>query len=138
MSIQTAEAPSSGRRCDLIVFRMSTRCAVRDQRSSDAHSVTLSVQTTIEEIVMKLNSKSGATLAAAAATLFLAGAVVTTTSAPANAAMGKCMAGNACKGQSACKGGANSCKGLNACKGNGFSLTTPKHCAAIGGAYVKG
>ena len=69
---------------------------------------------------MKMNSKSGATLAAAAATLFLAGAVVSTVSSPANAAMGKCMAGNACKGQSACKGGANSCKGLNACKGTGF------------------
>ena len=70
---------------------------------------------------MKLNSKSGATLAAAAATLFLAGAVVTTGSSPANAAAGKCMAGNACKGQSACKGASNSCKGLNACKGQGFS-----------------
>ena len=33
---------------------------------------------------MKLNSKSGATLAAAAATLFLAGAVVSTASTPAN------------------------------------------------------
>ncbi len=32
---------------------------------------------------MKLNSKSGATLAAAAATLFLAGAVVSTVSTPA-------------------------------------------------------
>ena len=68
---------------------------------------------------MKLNSKSGATLAAAAATLFLAGAVVSTVSTPANAA-GKCMAGNACKGQSACKGSANSCKGQNGCKGQGF------------------
>ena len=46
---------------------------------------------------MKLNSKSGATLAAAAATLFLAGAVVSTGSTAANAAAGKCMAGNACK-----------------------------------------
>ena len=49
---------------------------------------------------MKLNSKPGATLAAAAATLFLAGSVVSTVSTPANAAQGKCMAGNACKGQS--------------------------------------
>ena len=73
---------------------------------------------------MKLNSKSGATLAAAAATLFLAGAVAITASSPANAAQGKCMAGNACKGQSACKGGANSCKGLNACKGTGFSMAS--------------
>ena len=87
---------------------------------------------------MKMNSRSGATLAAAAATLFLAGAVVSTVSSPANAAMGKCMAGNACKGQSACKGGANSCKGLNACKGTGFSMASEKQCAAKGGAYVKG
>ena len=65
---------------------------------------------------MKLNSKSGA-LAAAAATLFLAGSVVSTVSTSANAAAGKCMAGNACKGQSACKGSANACKGQNACKG---------------------
>ncbi|MBR0751466.1 hypothetical protein JQ604_04650 [Bradyrhizobium jicamae] len=87
---------------------------------------------------MKLNSKPGATLAVAAATLFLAGSVVSTTSSPANAAMGKCMAGNACKGQSACKGGANACKGLNACKGNGFSMTSEKQCMAQGGKYVKG
>ena len=86
---------------------------------------------------MKLNSKSGATLAAAAATLFLAGAV-STVSSPANAANGKCMAANACKGQSACKGGANSCKGLNACKGTGFSMASQKQCAASGGAFVKG
>ena len=38
---------------------------------------------------MKLNSKSGATLAAAAATLFLAGSVVSTVSTPANAAAGQ-------------------------------------------------
>src|SRR5271170_2486628 len=70
------------------------------------------VQTIIEEIVMKLDSKSGATLAAAAATLFLAGATISAISTPAHAAQGKCMAGNACKGKSACKGAANSCKGL--------------------------
>jgi hypothetical protein len=96
------------------------------------------LQPIIEEIVMKLTSKSGATLAAAAASLFLAGAVASTTSSPANAADTKCMAGNACKGQSACKGGANSCKGLNACKGTGFSMTSPAKCAAMGGAPVKG
>jgi hypothetical protein len=86
---------------------------------------------------MKLDSKSGATLAAAAATLFLAGAVVSTTS-PANAAQGKCMAANACKGQSACKGTANACKGLNSCKGNGFAMMSEAQCKAKGGAYVKG
>ena len=87
---------------------------------------------------MKLNSKSGATLAAAAATLFLAGSVVSTVSTSANAAAGKCMAGNACKGQSACKGSANSCKGQNACKGQGFSAASEKQCAALGAKYVKG
>ena len=79
---------------------------------------------------MKLNSKSGATLAAAAATLFLAGSVVSTVSTPANAAQGKCMAGNACKGQSACKGSANACKGQNACKGTGFSMASEKRVQA--------
>src|SRR5438477_10907374 len=73
---------------------------------------------------MKLNSKSGSTLAAAAATLFLAGAVVSTASTSANAAGVKCVGTNACKGQSACKGAENSCKGLNACKTTGISMAT--------------
>jgi hypothetical protein len=94
-------------------------------------------KTIIEEIVMKLDSKSGATLAAAAATLFLAGATISTVSTTAYAAAGKCMAGNACKGQSACKGGANSCKGLNACKGTGFSMASEKQCNSMGGKFVK-
>jgi hypothetical protein len=97
----------------------------------------IQVQTIIEEIVMKLDSRSGATLAAAAATLFLAGATVSAVSTTAYAAAGKCMAGNACKGQSACKGGANSCKGLNACKGTGFSMASEKQCNSMGGKFVK-
>ena len=87
---------------------------------------------------MKLDSKSGATLAAAAATLFLAGAVVSTASTPANAAQGKCMGANACKGQSACKSAANSCKGLNACKTTGFSMASEAKCTSMGGKFVKG
>ena len=86
---------------------------------------------------MKLDSRSGATLAAAAATLFLAGAAVSM-STPADAAQGKCMAANACKGQSACKSAGNACKGQNACKGNGFAMMTEAQCKAKGGAYVKG
>jgi hypothetical protein len=86
---------------------------------------------------MKLDSKSGATLAAAAATLFLAGAVASTVSTPANAAAGKCFSANACKGQSACKSAANSCKGLNSCKGQGFSLMSDKKCDSVGGKFVK-
>lgn len=84
---------------------------------------------------MKVASKSGAAIAVTAATLFLAGM---TMSSVAQAADGHCMGANACKGQSACKGGANSCKGLNACKGTGFSMASQKQCAASGGAFVKG
>jgi hypothetical protein len=93
--------------------------------------------TIIEEITMKLDSRSGATLAAAAATLFLAGVAVSTVSGSANAAAGQCFAANACKGQSACKSAANACKGLNACKGQGFAKMSDKQCANVGGKFVK-
>ena len=52
---------------------------------------------------MKMTSKSGATIAAAAATLFLAGATMSTVAYAAGE--GHCVGANACKGQSACKGG---------------------------------
>ena len=78
-------------------------------------------------------TKSGATIAAAAATLFLAGA---TMSSPTYAAgEGKCVGVNACKGQSACKGAAYSCKGQNGCKGQGFSAMTKEKCDAAKGKY---
>ena len=86
---------------------------------------------------MKLSAKSGATLAAAAATLMIAGAV----SAPAAYAAGEtghCMGANACKGTSACKTANNACKGQNACKGTGFSMASEKQCAAMGAKFVKG
>ena len=85
---------------------------------------------------MKMTSKSGAAIAAAAATLFLAGATMSTVTYAAGE--GKCVGANACKGQSACKGASNSCKGQNACKGQGFSATSEKQCAAMGAKYVKG
>ena len=85
---------------------------------------------------MKMDSKSGTTLAIAAATLFLAGAVASTGTTPAQAAQGKCVAANACKGQSACKSASNSCKGMNACKGQGFSMSSKASCDAKGGKYV--
>ena len=83
---------------------------------------------------MKLNSKSGATLAAAAATLFLAGTTVSTVTHAAGE--GKCIGVNACKGQGACKGGANNCKGQNSCKGQGFSALTKEKCDAAKGKYM--
>ena len=85
---------------------------------------------------MKMTPKSGAVLAAAAATLFLAGTTVSTVTYAAGE--GKCVGANACKGQSACKGGANACKGQNACKGTGFSMASEKECTAKGAKFVKG
>lgn len=85
---------------------------------------------------MKLTSKSGATLAAAAASLFLAGAVMTPAAHAADT--GKCMGANACKGQSSCKSAKNSCKGQNACKGQGFSMMSESDCTAAKGTYEKG
>ena len=83
---------------------------------------------------MKITSKSGTAIAAAAATLFLAGATMSTVAYAAGE--GKCVGANACKGQSACKGGNHSCKGLNACKGQGFSAMTKDKCDAAKGKYA--
>ena len=65
---------------------------------------------------MKMTSKSGAALAVAAATLFLAGTTLSTTTAYA-ADEGKCM-------------------GSNACKGQGFSAMTKEKCAAAKGKFT--
>lgn len=83
--------------------------------------------------VMKVTSKSGAAIAAAAATLFLAGATMSTSTYAADE--GHCVGANACKGQSACKGGNHACKGQNACKGQGFSAMTKGQCAAAKGKF---
>jgi hypothetical protein len=83
---------------------------------------------------MKMTSRSGAALAAAAATLFLAGTTVSTVTHAAGE--GKCIGANACKGQSACKGAANACKGQNACKSQGFSTLTKEKCDAAKGKYM--
>jgi len=93
---------------------------------------------TITDRPRELYSRAArATLAAAAATLFLAGATVSLVSTSAQAASGQCFGANACKGQSACKSASNSCKGLNACKGLGFSKTSEKQCGNVGGKFVK-
>lgn len=63
---------------------------------------------------MKLNTKTGAAVAATAATLFLAG-VVTAPVAEAKGKSGHHMGANSCKGKNACKG-ANKCKAGNKCK----------------------
>ena len=83
---------------------------------------------------MKMSMRSGATIAAATATLLLAGTAVSTTSIAADAAKGHCVGANACKGHGACKGASNACKGHNGCKGQGFLEMTKEECAKVKGA----
>ena len=82
---------------------------------------------------MKVTSKSGAAIAAAAATLFLAGANMSSVAYAAGE--GHCIGANACKGQSACKGGKSPGPGANACKGQGFATMTKADCAAAKGKF---
>ena len=82
---------------------------------------------------MKVTSKSGAAIAAAAATLFLAGATMSTSTYAADE--GHCVGANACKGQSACKGGKSPGPGQNACKGQGFATMSKGDCVAAKGKF---
>ncbi len=82
---------------------------------------------------MKLAFRSGASIAAAAATLILAGVIAVPVTQAAEA-KGHCVGANACKGQGACASAANACKGQNACKGKGFLAMTKAECDAIEGA----
>lgn len=81
---------------------------------------------------MKLSVKSGSSIAAAAASLILANVVAAPT-VFADEAKGRCVGGNACAGQSACKTATNACKGQNACTGQGFTQTTKDECSKIEG-----
>jgi uncharacterized membrane protein len=73
---------------------------------------------------------AGVAIAAAAATLFIAGCseMGATKTADSGAVKVKCYGANACKGQAECKTGMNNCKGQNACKGQGFMSLTEKAC----------
>ncbi|MGQ0455809.1 MAG: BufA2 family periplasmic bufferin-type metallophore [Hyphomicrobium sp.] len=83
---------------------------------------------------MKISAKSGASIATAAAALFLAGAVVSPVANAAEEAKGHCMGANACKGTGACKTANNACAGKNACKGTGFTAATKAECEAAAAA----
>lgn len=82
---------------------------------------------------MKPTARFGTSIAAAAATLILAGALVPVSHA-AEEGKGHCVGANACKGQGACKTAANACKGQNACKGKGFLTMTKAECDKVEGA----
>jgi len=77
---------------------------------------------------MKLVCRSGASIAAAAAGLILAGAAVAPMSHAAEA-KGHCIGANACKGHGA--------GGHNACKGKGFLVMTKEECDKIPGTTFK-
>ena len=83
---------------------------------------------------MKLSNTSGATLAVAAAALFMSGAAPAFAADAAMDAKGHCMGANACKGTSACKTADNACAGKNACKGHGFTEATKADCEKTAGA----
>lgn len=78
---------------------------------------------------------SGASLAAAAALLLVAGC--STYDKPAQSAEVMCSGINACKGQGACKSATNSCKGQAACKGQGWLPTaSADECTSKGGTVL--
>ena len=85
---------------------------------------------------MNATKASGIAIAAVAASLFLLAPLAT--AADAGAATGKCMGGNSCKGQSACKSFDHGCKGQNSCKGKGFVVTTKADCDKAGGKFEGG
>jgi len=69
-------------------------------------------------------------IAAAAATLFLAGCADQggMKTADAGSVKVKCYGANACKGQAECKTAMNGCKGQNACKSQGFVMLEEGAC----------
>ena len=84
---------------------------------------------------------AGAMLATAVALAFT-GSVAWAEDAPGASAATqiKCLGGNACKGQSACKTATSGsdCKGKNSCKGKGYVITADaKSCEALGGHVGK-
>jgi|TARA_R110002124_G_scaffold26361_1_gene94552 Spy/CpxP family protein refolding chaperone len=88
---------------------------------------------------MSIQKKTvGATLATAAAALFIAGAAMTVAPTAAQAEGVKCMGANSCKGHGSCKTASNECKGHNACKGKGWvSTKSEKECMEMGGTVAK-
>ncbi|HTS54422.1 MAG TPA: hypothetical protein VMH26_14200 [Burkholderiales bacterium] len=75
---------------------------------------------------------TGVALAAAAATLFIAGCAsegsTAAKTADSSTVKVKCYGANSCKGQAECKTAMNACKGQNSCKGHGFVSLTEQAC----------
>ena len=88
---------------------------------------------------MSIQKKTmGATLATAAAAMFIAGAAISGAPSVAKAEF-KCAGINSCKGTGSCAGATNACKGQNGCKGQGWvSTKDAAECSSKGGKAVKG
>ncbi len=66
---------------------------------------------------MKIDVRSGAAIAAAAAALLITGAAVSAPMQLAAGEIGHCNGANACKGKGACKTASNACKGTERLQG---------------------
>ena len=88
---------------------------------------------------MKKSALGGAIFATAVALMFTGSAMAADSAGSGTApAKVKCVGGNSCKGQSACKSASNSCAGQNSCKGKGYVMTSnAKQCATQGGHAEK-
>lgn len=71
---------------------------------------------------------SGATLAVAAATLFVSGCATQQGTGFSATGLVECTGVNGCKGLSDCRTANNDCKGKNNCRGEGFRYMTPPDC----------
>jgi hypothetical protein len=82
---------------------------------------------------------TGALLASAVGVLFMAQPLPAQDNGQGQSqAQVKCVGGNSCKGQSACKSADNSCRGQNACKGKGYVMaSSSKQCMTKGGHVEK-
>jgi hypothetical protein len=94
----------------------------------------------MEKNMSAIKKLSGATLAAAAATLLLSGCNstgdTTDTAATMDEADVKCGGINSCKGTTACATANNACKGQNSCKGSGWLHMNKSDCEAKGGKVL--
>ncbi|MGH8336400.1 MAG: BufA2 family periplasmic bufferin-type metallophore [Gammaproteobacteria bacterium] len=88
--------------------------------------MSLRSQIQLEGFNMQVNKLSSATMAAAAAMLFMSG--FATVSFAADAALVQCSGVKSCKGMSECKSAHNSCKGMNSCKGQGWVSMSKAEC----------
>lgn len=88
---------------------------------------------------MKITKKTiGATVATAAAAMFIAGTAVTVMPSSAEAASVKCAGINSCKGTSDCATATSACKGQNSCAGQGWvKAASADECTGKGGTVLE-